>query len=39
MACRVRGATSIEPIADDMAAAANPMGIIGPQIAIFDMIS
>ena len=39
MACSVLGATSNDPIADDKVAAANPIGMIGPQIAIFDMIN
>ena len=33
-ACRVLGATIIEPRAEEMAAHAKPIGIIGPQIAI-----
>ena len=31
---RVAGATRIEPIAEEIVAAARPIGIIGPQIAI-----
>jgi len=38
MACRVLGATIIEPRADEREAAANPIGIIGPQTAILCII-
>ena len=38
-ACSVRGATRIEPIADDSVAHASPIGMIGPQIAIRDIRS
>ncbi len=38
-ACNVLGAIRIEPIADEMVAAARPIGMIGPQIAILLMIS
>src|SRR5210317_1337107 len=37
-ACRVRGATKILPMAEEIVAAAKPIGIIGPQIEIFDII-
>ena len=39
MACKVRGATRMEPSAEDSAAAAKPIGMIGPQYAILCMIS
>jgi hypothetical protein len=37
-ACSVRGATRIDPTADEMVAAPSPIGMIGPHRAIFDMI-
>src|SRR5210317_820695 len=39
MACKVRGATMIDPSAELSEAAASPMGIIGPQMAILLMIN
>ena len=33
-ACRVLGATIIEPKAEEIAAHASPIGIIGPQMAM-----
>ena len=38
-ACKVLGATNIEPSAEDTAAQAKPIGIIGPQIAILLITS
>ena len=38
-ACNVRGATITDPSAEDTAAHANPIGIIGPQIAMSLMTS
>ena len=38
-AWRVRGATRMEPMADERVAAPRPMGMIGPQRAILDMTS
>lgn len=38
-ACRVRGATRIEPMADESVAPARPMGMMGPQTAIWLMTS
>jgi len=39
IACNVLGAIRSEPMADDNEAAARPIGIIGPQIAILLMIN
>ncbi len=33
-ACSVRGATRMEPIADDSVAQASPIGMIGPHMAM-----
>ena len=38
-ACNVLGATITDPSAEDIAAQARPIGIIGPQIAILLIIS
>ncbi len=39
MACSVLGATMIDPRAEEREAAASPIGIMGPQSAIFCMIN
>ena len=36
-ACSVRGATRIDPTAEESVAQASPIGTIGPQTAICDM--
>ena len=38
-ACRVRGATMMEPMADEIQAQARPIGMIGPHRAMRPMIS